>query len=50
MDTNVMEKNETGKETRETVQVTYQGIIHEITKEEFENLRDGWVTAKEMFE
>ena len=38
------------KDAMETVTVTYQGFIHEITKEEYEALREGWVTAKEMFE
>lgn len=40
---NTMEK------TNNTVDVTYQGAIFTITVEEFENLRDGWVTFEEMF-
>ncbi len=41
--------NNVKKETQETVDVTYQGSIYIITKEEFEALKDGWITAKEMF-
>lgn len=36
--------------TNDTVDVEYQGFIYTITKEEYEALREGWVTVKEMFE
>ena len=43
--------NEKVNETREDlVSVTYQGSIYEITKQEYEDLKDGYITAKEMFE
>lgn len=41
---------DTNNVKNETVDVIYQGMIYIITKEEFENLKNGWVTAKEMFE
>lgn len=44
-----METNNNVKETKETIDVVYQGCIYIITREEYENLRDGWVTMKEMF-
>lgn len=36
--------------TNETVEMTYQGFIYVISKEEYEALKNGWTTAKEMFE
>ena len=36
--------------TNDTVDFEYQGFIYTITKEEYEALREGWVTVKEMFE
>ncbi len=32
-----------------TVDMVYQGIVYQITKEEYENLVNGWVTFGEMF-
>lgn len=34
----------------DTIDVIYQGMIYIITKEEFEALKEGWITMKEMFE
>ena len=45
MDTNNNEKTN----TQETVNMEYQGMIYVITKEEFENLKEGYTTFKEMF-
>ena len=42
-------ENNNGK-TAETVEMSYQGSIYLITKEEYEALKEGWVTAKDMFE
>lgn len=44
-----MDTNNNVNKTQETIDVEYQGMIYIITKEEYENLRDGWVTMKEMF-
>ena len=44
-----MGTNNNVNNTQETIDVTYQGIIYIITKEEYENLKDGWTTMKEMF-
>ena len=49
---NTMEKNTVNtNETRndEKVSMEYQGLIYVITKEEFDNLKNGWTTFKEMF-
>ena len=34
--------------TPDTVDFEYQGFIYTITKEEFEALRDGYVTVKDL--
>ena len=44
-----MDTNNNEVKRPETVDVDYQGVIFTITKEEFENLKEGWVTFKEMF-
>lgn len=44
MDTNIKEKEE------DLISLEYQGAIYFITKEEFKNLQEGWITFKEMFE
>ena len=48
---NTMEKTVKTNETKteEQVSMEYQGMIYVITKEEFENLKNGWTTFKEMF-
>lgn len=45
METNNNEKTN----TQETVSMEYQGMIYIITKEEFDNLKEGYTTFKEMF-
>ena len=50
MDNNNVKTVDTEAKNNETIDFTYQGMIYTITKEEYEALRDGWLTAKEMFE
>jgi hypothetical protein len=40
---------ESTTKTQEDVNLKYQGYITEITEEEFQNLRESYVTFKEMF-
>jgi len=34
----------------EMVKVIYRGIEHEITKEQFEDLKAGWISWSDMFD
>lgn len=34
----------------EMVKVTYRGIEHEITKQQFEDLKAGWISWSDMFD
>lgn len=36
--------------TSEMIKVTYRGIDHWITREQFEDLKAGWITWADMFE
>ncbi len=35
---------------KEMVKVVYRGIVHEITMEEFEDLRNGYISWSDMFD
>ncbi len=34
----------------EMVKVTYRGMVHEITREQFEDLRNGYISWSDMFD
>lgn len=35
---------------KKMVKVTYRGIVHEITEEQYEDLRNGWISWSDMFD
>ena len=43
-----MENTNNEVKTLDTISVEYQGAIYFITEEEYEALREGWVTAKDL--
>lgn len=34
----------------EMITVVYKGIVHEISKEQYEDLKNGWISWSDMFD
>ena len=36
--------------TEDLVMIEYRGTVQWITRQQYEDLRDGWITAKDLFD